>query len=83
MVLTGVYIGCIVSGVVTTTNNRSSSMADSCGVTCPFCSHEFETEFNWMIDDVDCPSCKKTIDMELDGDTEMGFFMVPASLEER
>jgi len=50
-----------------------------CNITCPFCSHEFETEFNWMIEDVDCPGCKKTIDMEVDGGTETGFYMTPSA----
>jgi len=53
-------------------------MNNLCSTTCPFCSHEFETEFNWMIDDVDCPSCKKTIDMEVDGGTEEGFYVLPS-----
>ena len=48
-------------------------------ITCPYCSHDFETEFNWMVEDVDCPNCKRTIDMEVSGDTECGFGNSPTS----
>jgi Zn finger protein HypA/HybF involved in hydrogenase expression len=45
-------------------------------IECPFCEHEFETEFNWCLYDVLCPQCGSEINMDLDGDTESGFFEV-------
>jgi len=47
-------------------------------ITCPFCEKEFETEFNWTLEDVECPGCKKIIDLELDGDTETNFYFRPS-----
>jgi len=53
-----------------------------CYITCPYCSHEFESEFNWMIYDVNCPECGKMINLEVDGDTETGFFKTPRKAED-
>ena len=47
-------------------------MPDMNESTCPACGEDFEHLFNWA-DDIKCPKCGVSLELELTGDTQTGF----------